>query len=933
MDKIVYILDDNKMLLKEFERVVFENKQLEKIHLKTFQKPNDLYRALKENVDSEAIILLDTIIGKATAANILEDIKDFEENNEIGAYRVWLFTGQTEADVTQIITRFGIEKNWFAKPADPAIILSTILEIEVLPDDEVTTLLRRALLENPKLKARVINHEGKILNSYGILSTTNDSQLRKEVFDRAKNEGAYSEDRLLIIPTEGKETEIEYTETINLSDGEKYLMQLFLSKETPTYNFKDSEAFFKDFAQKVLHTLRFIGFTRARLYTVKYIREHTKVDNGIEERMNKMYFAQAMVGHTQEEEKKFEGRRHLCTEREKAIMTRMQKKFAEKKHSEEFIYEIVPTKKNDSPWYDMLDGDGYSEYLYVPIFDKEGNVIMALTCDRYGITERGASDFTDTSIRKEEIESASSILLRATDLMRNEYWDKRSKFYEKYQTRLLRRLANITLKDMDDEKEILSSIISELASILQKIDKKLETRPSLEAMWILEVENDVPEVIADFGTLPNRLKRYRKENYNLINKFLKFVSPEQNKLDIAKFDDRCTWKEYVNSLGKPFDNEQQEWYDEGFKSLHFRAIYVDNQLKAILIFYSKDPYYLSAPKDMLVDIAVEKCQLTLEVHAKFKEKMMFSRELVHDFRSPITTMRHHIDKLRDNDDSPLANDFERTLDEMEENVEDILMFSKLEHGRVNIEKTEIILEEFFEEMRKKFKTQAEHKRLNLLLKIDGATPVTFESDERLLKHILHNLLSNAVKYTSKGEVSLQALMNSDGFVVFCVEDTGEGIEKFQKDTIFDFYSNTDNEYKNTGMGLHIVKKLVEILEFDITVESQEDKGSIFCIETAIETTEKTHEKPIEQSYEAYTYDRKVLDKHLRSLGEEMKLVANIARRKGTKASYRAFIEKLKEALKDEYPEFIEQLYYHLENLQVDSLDAHIRTITGGDHEQ
>ena len=104
-------------------------------------------------------------------------------------------------------------------------------------------------------------------------------------------------------------------------------------------------------------------------------------------------------------------------------------------------------------------------------------------------------------------------------------------------------------------------------------------------------------------------------------------------------------------------------------------------------------------------------------------------------------------------------------------------------------------------------------------------------DEDRLEQILHNLIGNAIKFTKNGNVTVSGQVTADNFVEISIADTGIGIPRTKWETIFESFTQADGsisrEYSGTGIGLSVTKKLVELHEGEIRVESKPGKGSRF----------------------------------------------------------------------------------------------------------
>lgn len=168
-------------------------------------------------------------------------------------------------------------------------------------------------------------------------------------------------------------------------------------------------------------------------------------------------------------------------------------------------------------------------------------------------------------------------------------------------------------------------------------------------------------------------------------------------------------------------------------------------------------------------------------------------------------------------------------------VNDLLDFSKLEAGKMQLERIDYRPAELVESLRQAHQPAAEEKDIRLKLNFDGEVPDVLQGDSYKLTQVLHNLLSNAIKFTEKGEVKLQIklLHRIDGHVTLDirVSDTGIGIPKEKQKSIFEKFNQAENStmrrFGGTGLGLTISKSLLELMGSDLWLDSEEGKGSKF----------------------------------------------------------------------------------------------------------
>jgi len=168
-------------------------------------------------------------------------------------------------------------------------------------------------------------------------------------------------------------------------------------------------------------------------------------------------------------------------------------------------------------------------------------------------------------------------------------------------------------------------------------------------------------------------------------------------------------------------------------------------------------------------------------------------------------------------------------------INDILDFSKIEAGKMDIETINFNLKSVVDDLVNSIKFQASKKKLEFLYKIEPDVPLLLKGDPGRIKQVLINLCSNAIKFTNKGEVFLIVELDEDTEtftkIKFSIKDTGIGINKDQQFRLFNPFiqadGSTTRKYGGTGLGLAISKKIVELMNGEIGVKSQEGVGSTF----------------------------------------------------------------------------------------------------------
>ncbi len=168
-------------------------------------------------------------------------------------------------------------------------------------------------------------------------------------------------------------------------------------------------------------------------------------------------------------------------------------------------------------------------------------------------------------------------------------------------------------------------------------------------------------------------------------------------------------------------------------------------------------------------------------------------------------------------------------------INDILDFSKIEAGKLDMESIDFQLDEVLENLSTLVTLKAQDKGLEVLFSVDKNVPYSLVGDSLRLGQILTNLANNAVKFTEKGEIVVKIncvkVENEQVELEFSVIDTGIGLTEKQIGKLFQSFgqadTSTSRKFGGTGLGLTISKKLVEMMDGKIWIESEPGKGSSF----------------------------------------------------------------------------------------------------------
>ncbi|RLA76403.1 MAG: hypothetical protein DRG30_02890 [Epsilonproteobacteria bacterium] len=174
-------------------------------------------------------------------------------------------------------------------------------------------------------------------------------------------------------------------------------------------------------------------------------------------------------------------------------------------------------------------------------------------------------------------------------------------------------------------------------------------------------------------------------------------------------------------------------------------------------------------------------------------------------------------------------------------INDILDFSKIEAGKLSIEKIEFDIFKVVEGVINLIEFKAHEKNLEIIVDYDKEIGKNFFGDSLRLGQILTNLMSNAIKFTESGEIGIYIQRISADRFMFSVKDTGIGIKQEEQEKLFNSFSQADGsttrKYGGTGLGLSISKQLIELMNGQLWVESESDKGSKFIFEIELQEIE------------------------------------------------------------------------------------------------
>ncbi len=406
-------------------------------------------------------------------------------------------------------------------------------------------------------------------------------------------------------------------------------------------------------------------------------------------------------------------------------------------------------------------------------------------------------------------------------------------------------------------KEALEITVAQRTQELQEKQKLLEEQQKFTAL--VENSNDVIGI----STLEGQVLYLNKAGRRLVG-----LEQNQRRLEETQLTD------YIDKSLRPLWQQavfpkvlQQEHWEGEVQLRHFQTgQLIETQSNVFIVRHPHTgvPLCLATVTRDITEqkrASIQLQQAKEAAESANRAKSTFLANMSHELRTPLNGILGYTQIL--NRDRTLSDKHKQGINIIERSgqylltlINDILDLSKIEAEKLELYPVDFNFIQFIQTITETFTVRAQQKGITFTYEPLSSLPMAIHADDKRLRQILLNLLGNAIKFTHQGQVKLQVSYDKNK-VCFQVKDTGIGIATAEIDKIFlPFQQVGDISYRiqGTGLGLAITKKLVELMDGELQVESVLGQGSLFRVELELpavvdrETTESIESQAIITGY-------------------------------------------------------------------------------------
>ena len=419
--------------------------------------------------------------------------------------------------------------------------------------------------------------------------------------------------------------------------------------------------------------------------------------------------------------------------------------------------------------------------------------------------------------------------------------------------RAIRKLSSLEpylgYEFFDKKKNAVSdaSSTSDIASILKKY-KGVKVPATFEK---IKKSNKIDKVVMETLSLLNKVNEEAQQSKSLINE--KMHKLWQNDVQVSK------------KLDDLLHNFEEEVLINSQKLSQERKTIFENSKNLLILSFLIALGIIAISSIIIINdfVTSQRYRRRLEAANRKSNNLLKNREQLismvsHDLRTPLSSIVGYSELLGKLDITEKGKNYlshiKFSSEYISKLVDELLDYTRIESGKVVIEKIPFNLPEVIDEVASNVKSAYKNKEVALSFAFsDIVNNLNFSTDAYRVKQILYNLISNAFKFTEQGTVHIEAdarLYKDDIYEIgVAVTDTGIGIKEEQQEHIFNEFTQANDEiskfYGGFGLGLHISQKLARLLNGKIYLESEEGKGSTFTLRFLVEkVVERTRTTPI-----------------------------------------------------------------------------------------
>ncbi|MEO9802751.1 MAG: response regulator [Reichenbachiella sp.] len=352
---------------------------------------------------------------------------------------------------------------------------------------------------------------------------------------------------------------------------------------------------------------------------------------------------------------------------------------------------------------------------------------------------------------------------------------------------------------------------------------------SLEVAKANDLKNDVRKIHENLSVIAEKRGDYEKALF-----FFKLNQENEDSI----FNERTT--RTIEGLKSQYEAEKKE-----VETLFLREIVERQQIIIILAAAASILLFIIAI--IIYTRAVERRRLNLQISAQAQKleeldfaKSRFFANISHDLRSPLSLILGNYEQIKHDDESYLTNEAKQSLDIANKNAQRLLFLTdeineltKLEEGEIKLKLQDVPVNTYLTSLVSMFASAAEYKSINLDFESSLDDNHAISIDPNQFEKIIFNLITNALKHTHQGDSILVKAATQGQNLHISITDTGEGIPESSLPYLFDrYYQSPKNKYhvyEGLGIGLSLVKELVDVHGGDIQVHSKVDEGSTFTL--------------------------------------------------------------------------------------------------------